>query len=200
MEHIRRIAANPGPGTGSQWLLRLAIPIEPARWQGQERQDAWRFSDGKNGKDDLSAKERSSFYSRYGRFFFFFFGKSLPILPYFLHQISHFSGAKLTQAPCLHLRMTVFCNGCLLKREHCRQRENSRSPIALRNIVGVKIFVYCRVKDIVDRIKGEIQCSLRIAFLGKVSCGVKCLLAHKLYSHTVMRYQQLEWISLLEAI
>lgn len=120
MEHIRRIAVNPGPGTGSQWLLRLAIPIEPARWQGQERQDAWRFPDGKNGEDDLSAKERSSFYSRYGRLF----GKRLPIIPYFLHQISHFSGAKLTQTPCLHLRMTVFyCNGCLLKREHWRQEQ-----------------------------------------------------------------------------
>lgn len=104
MEHIRRIAANSGPGTGSQWLLRLAIPIEPACWQGQERQDAWRFSDGKNGEDDLSAKKRSSFYSRYGRRF----GKSLPIIPYFLHQISHFSGAKLAQTSCLHLGMTVF--------------------------------------------------------------------------------------------
>lgn len=30
-EHIRRIAANLGPGTRSQWLLRLAVPIESQR-------------------------------------------------------------------------------------------------------------------------------------------------------------------------
>lgn len=92
MEHIRRIAVNPGPGTGSQWLLRLAIPIEPVRWQWQDREDAWRFSDRKNGEDDLSAKERSSFYSRRGRLF----GKRFPIIPHFQYQISQFSGAKLT--------------------------------------------------------------------------------------------------------
>lgn len=31
MEHIRHIAVNPGPGMRSQWLLRLAVPIESQR-------------------------------------------------------------------------------------------------------------------------------------------------------------------------
>lgn len=97
-------------------------------------------------------KKRSSFYSRYWRRF----GKSLPIVPYFPHQISHFSGAK-THADLLFTPRndSVFVTAVLHKREHWRRCENSHSPISLCNIGGVRMFVYCRVKDIMDWIKGR---------------------------------------------
>lgn len=103
------------------------------------------FPDGKNGEDDLSAKERSSFYSRYGRLF----GKSLPIIPYFLHQISQFSGAKLTQTPCLHHRMTVFSQWLLSKKRTLEAlRAQMLSYLSVQHCRGENI-VYCGVKGMV---------------------------------------------------
>lgn len=122
-----------------------------ARWQWQERQDACRFSDRKNGEDELSAKEVLILLLAWEAFL------ASTFRSYHIFSTRLASSQKQnSHRPLVYTSVRqCFCNDCSIKEQHWRHCKHSCSPISPCNIVGVGVFVYARVRDIMVWIKGR---------------------------------------------